>query len=403
MSAFRSHLMQQFAASAGRQSRPPLVMAQVVSSGSVSSAGTNCPPSSESSVLARESSSSQTPFSTLASSSVSRAAPSQNDRNICIPLATGSQRSGRFVRAQKIVQTAASEIDSSSPDANSSGQEDSSNGDKTTSLSETASAFQSILRSSRPVSGFIPFTVAAESSDRPLPAGSDLISSAIDRAVQCATVSLAPRWNCSEEGELPSFAFRRMTSPSRATDRLTEIARCVSARKARDRVKNAGRVEVGSMVAAGVERMWEKFSAVPAFLVATVGGQPCQSRPCVIGAEGGGESGNGVSVGGVGSDLPSSDDAYNELPLSPPETERQLEDYASTCAAVQNVLLSLHSEGVGSMWARGDVIRTMAFRNLVGARDDEAIVALIMAGIPSQAPNESQERSDVVKDVLLDL
>ena len=42
------------------------------------------------------------------------------------------------------------------------------------------------------------------------------------------------------------------------------------------------------------------------------------------------------------------DDLYDTLPLRPPETERQLEDYASTCASIQNILLALHSEGLGA-------------------------------------------------------
>lgn len=76
---------------------------------------------------------------------------------------------------------------------------------------------------------------------------------------------------------------------------------------------------------------------------------------------------------------------YEPMPIIPLDAEREMEDYASTCAAVQNVLLSLHAEKIASKWATGPVIRTRAFRELVGAiHPDDRIVALIMIGLPQQ-------------------
>ncbi len=49
-------------------------------------------------------------------------------------------------------------------------------------------------------------------------------------------------------------------------------------------------------------------------------------------------------------------------------------------AAVQNVLLSLHAEGIGSKWATGPVVRTPAFRQLVQAAPTDRVAALIMVG-----------------------
>jgi hypothetical protein len=54
--------------------------------------------------------------------------------------------------------------------------------------------------------------------------------------------------------------------------------------------------------------------------------------------------------------------------------------YAAACAAVQNVLLSLHAEGIGSKWATGPVVRTPAFRQLVQAAPTDRVAALIMVG-----------------------
>jgi nitroreductase len=58
--------------------------------------------------------------------------------------------------------------------------------------------------------------------------------------------------------------------------------------------------------------------------------------------------------------------------------------YAAACAAVQNVLLSLHAEQIATKWATGPVIKTRAFRKLVGASLQDRIVGLIMVGLPKQ-------------------
>jgi len=76
---------------------------------------------------------------------------------------------------------------------------------------------------------------------------------------------------------------------------------------------------------------------------------------------------------------------YQPLPFIPPQTERQLEDYACACAAIQNIQLSLHSEQdprFGCKWATGNIIHTPAFRNLIHAQHDQRVVGLLMVGIP---------------------
>ena len=60
--------------------------------------------------------------------------------------------------------------------------------------------------------------------------------------------------------------------------------------------------------------------------------------------------------------------------------------YAAACAAVQNVLLSLHAEHIASKWATGPVIETPAFRELINADPTDRIVALIMIGPAPQLP-----------------
>ena len=88
------------------------------------------------------------------------------------------------------------------------------------------------------------------------------------------------------------------------------------------------------------------------------------------------------------------------------------EQYASACAAIQNVLLSLHAEGIGSKWATGPVIQTLAFRKLVDAAPTDRIAGLIMVGGTTEFENEREEqltttrrsrRRSIQGDLLVDL
>lgn len=90
---------------------------------------------------------------------------------------------------------------------------------------------------------------------------------------------------------------------------------------------------------------------------------------------------------------------YDTLPMKPPQTERQLEDYASACASIQNMLLSLHTEELGSKWATGPMIRCRATRFLIGCKIDEAIAGLIMVGDAKIIPKEWRRRRAFEGDV----
>jgi nitroreductase len=47
------------------------------------------------------------------------------------------------------------------------------------------------------------------------------------------------------------------------------------------------------------------------------------------------------------------------------------EDYAATCCSIQNMMLALHSQGVGSKWTTGAVTRTKEIADLIGYSLDE--------------------------------
>lgn len=82
-------------------------------------------------------------------------------------------------------------------------------------------------------------------------------------------------------------------------------------------------------------------------------------------------------------------DAWYQIPgwvvvttkLSPDEPGAELADFRSTSCAMQNLMLSLWSEGVGSKWTEGPTQKTQQFADLVGVDTDrERVVGIIWYG-----------------------
>lgn len=211
--------------------------------------------------------------------------------------------------------------------------------------------FQDILKARKTTSRF----AADQSPDQ------TFWKEALDRAVACGLT--APNHKRTEP-----FRFKRMIAPSESTQRLADIAFHVSLRK---------------KTTEEAERKRQKWQQIPAFLITLV--------------EGGNET-----------VLPeNAKDMYEPLDYVPPSSNLALEDYAAACAAVQNVLLSLHAEGIASKWATGPVIQTPAFRDLIQARPDERVVGMIMVGKPHvqtpihQGPRRRRRRP--MEELLQDL
>ena len=57
------------------------------------------------------------------------------------------------------------------------------------------------------------------------------------------------------------------------------------------------------------------------------------------------------------------------------------------------MLLSLHAEDIGTKWATGPVIHTPAFRKMIGAKQSDRVVGLIMAGLESQVSSKRRFRN----------
>ncbi|MDX1606000.1 MAG: nitroreductase [Candidatus Competibacterales bacterium] len=63
------------------------------------------------------------------------------------------------------------------------------------------------------------------------------------------------------------------------------------------------------------------------------------------------------------------------------------EDYAACCCAIQNLMLYLWSEGVGSKWSTGPVIRDPRFHDLIWVDPEvETVVGLLWYGYPDESP-----------------
>ncbi len=64
------------------------------------------------------------------------------------------------------------------------------------------------------------------------------------------------------------------------------------------------------------------------------------------------------------------------------------EDYAACCCAVQNLMLCLWAEGIGSKWNTGGVIRDRGFYDLIWADPAiESVVAMLWYGYPAERPS----------------
>ena len=195
---------------------------------------------------------------------------------------------------------------------------------------------------------------------------------ALERAVLCG-------YHAPNHKRTEPFTFKCMISPSPQTERLAEIAYHVHLQQQQERANKGASKEA---LLAAAEKKRDKSRHIPAYLVALVSGTDLMVED---------------------SDLLY--DEYDLLPYRPPATERELEDYASTCAAIQNVLLSLHSEQIASKWVTGPVIRTLAFRELVKAEPTDRVAALIMVGEADSRQKifPRRHRRALHGDVLVDL
>ncbi|KAL3777341.1 hypothetical protein HJC23_010143 [Cyclotella cryptica] len=238
--------------------------------------------------------------------------------------------------------------------------------------SQTADDLQRLIASRRTVSNFIQSPRSYhDTNDSSLEISREFLRSAIKRGVECA--STAPNHKMTEPA-----TFYRILAPSAASERLLDIVYEVTLRRLlKQRLSGEEACHSEAL------RKKEKWANIPAFLVVTVGGMNDQT-PSLPAPE-------------------DENDYFSELPYVAPSDTRQLEDYASTCASIQNLLLSLHSEGLVSKWATGPIIRTLAFRELIGCKLSDMVVGLIFVGWSRREPRMPRRRRSLDGDVLRDL
>ena len=77
-----------------------------------------------------------------------------------------------------------------------------------------------------------------------------------------------------------------------------------------------------------------------------------------------------------------------------------LEDYGATCAAVQNLLLAAHAEGLAAKWSTGEMAESGVARAHLGFGDADRIVALVYLGVAeaSEAGLAAPKRGEPVVD-----
>lgn len=413
--AFRSHLMQQFANVARAQSRPPLAMIGWLKEDeshtqrfSTTTSQSNDGGASSSRGMDTTSSSTTTTAAAPQSSMVS--SPSRDLSSIGTSILTHSPSQDASSRSQYL---SSSSIRKEPPDLRrffstyNASNEESDNGNLASgnaSRSDDAPppagaaeqvagdkhnhdlpvAFQNMLQTRRTSSHFAPrlspssASTSDEQAQVKMPTQTqehEYWMGALQRAVVCG--SHAPNHKRTEP-----FTFKRMVGPSEKTERLADIAYHVSVREQQEMISKTGASP--EQIEEKALKRRDKWSRIPAFLVTLLTSESIVADPNVV---------------------ESLDDVYEQLPYSAPATERELEDYAAASSAVQNVLLSLHSEQIASKWVTGPVIRTPAFRELVEASPHDRIVSLVMIGHADESKrlHPHRRRRALHGDVLVDL
>ncbi|MFD2704922.1 nitroreductase family protein [Salibacterium lacus] len=92
----------------------------------------------------------------------------------------------------------------------------------------------------------------------------------------------------------------------------------------------------------------------------------------------------------------------NELPLVIVVTAhrysvdpvREKEDYAAVACAVENFMLALWAEGVGSKWSTGALVQDQELHNIIGAGEEESAAAVLYAGYPQEIPKRQHRDLD---------
>jgi nitroreductase len=233
------------------------------------------------------------------------------------------------------------------------------------------SMLQLTIQSRRTTSNYMPIDISRV----------PMLKESMTRAVECA--ACAPNHHRTE----PTTYYKIVTKTD-ACNRLIDICYNVAlCRNLKKKTKEEAHINAQSKM-----QKWK--DTIAGYIVVCVGHQPIQDH----------EYPYKSFTEDVDQDSPDEFSYwYDTIPIRPPQTERQLEDYASACASIQNMLLSLHSENWGSKWATGPIIRCRAMRSLIDCRENDAIAGIVMIGDPKATPREWNRRRKLDGDVMREL
>mmetsp|Transcript_40179 Transcript_40179/g.47010 ORF Transcript_40179/g.47010 Transcript_40179/m.47010 type:complete len:353 (-) Transcript_40179:2-1060(-) len=124
----------------------------------------------------------------------------------------------------------------------------------------------------------------------------------------------------------------------------------------------------------------------------------------------------GEEVTSIQQSAPLLPEVWTEIPgwcvvttkLSPEDPVTELRDFRSTCCAIQNFMLSMWSEGLGSKWTEGPTQKTQQFADLCGIdTSKDRVAGIIWYGFPAtgglnDVDPKTQRKKDV-DDVLKEL
>ncbi|SDG94532.1 Nitroreductase [Planococcus glaciei] len=98
---------------------------------------------------------------------------------------------------------------------------------------------------------------------------------------------------------------------------------------------------------------------------------------------------------------------FRDIPLHlvviMPEDPRQRrwdEDYGAISSLLQNFQLAAWARGIGMIWRSNDWIYDPVFREAIGVKPGEKIVATMMIGYPMHVP-EKRERTDIREKLII--
>ena len=81
---------------------------------------------------------------------------------------------------------------------------------------------------------------------------------------------------------------------------------------------------------------------------------------------------------------------------------RSLENYAATCCAAQNFMLSLTAAGLGSKWVTGAMAAHQGTRDLLWVSGEERVVGLFWVGQPAITPPPPAKLRNI-QDILINI